>query len=334
MRFAAWWYGLLALAAPLCLALFWQAERARRQHLARLLGAGLAPALADATRHGRRARLIALAVLGLVLALMQPQWGQSATDDPRAGRDLVILLDTSLSMLAEDVPPSRLDAAKQAIGHLVEAIKRRGGDRLALVAFAGRPSLQCPLTHDYDLFLARLAELGPRSAGEQGTRVGDALRHALDHLSDLQPGFADVILLTDGEDHDSAPLDGAQRLALAGVDLYTVGLGDPTLGALVPVVGPDGVRRPLRQDGQEIRSRMDPVLLADLAGATPRGHSAGWDERVLERLHAGTLAHKPQRSIAGEAGDLPAHRYYWFVLAAILLLVAEMFWPAPSWRLP
>ena len=111
----------------------------------------------------------------LVLALMQPQWGQEWQEVQRQGRDLMIVLDVSRSMLAEDVVPNRLARAKNDIKDLVQVLQKEGGHRLGLVVFAGQASLQCPLTLDYGFFLQQLNQVGPHTVTRGGTLIGDAI---------------------------------------------------------------------------------------------------------------------------------------------------------------
>ena len=121
----------------------------------------------------------------LVLAQAQPQWGPQWQDVPRRGRDLMILLDVSRSMLAEDVFPNRLARAKLDIKNVVQAIRQEGGHRIGLIAFAGRASLQCPLTLDYAFFLEQLNTVTPHTVGRGGTLIGDAIRQALQSFATL-----------------------------------------------------------------------------------------------------------------------------------------------------
>ena len=119
------------------------------------------------------------AVACLVVALMRPQWGETEEEVPRRGRDLLIMLDLSLSMLAEDVRPNRLEHAKSLVRELVAAVRAEGGHRLALVTFAGRATLETPPTLDYGLFLERLEAADPARVRVKGTMIGDALRQTV-----------------------------------------------------------------------------------------------------------------------------------------------------------
>jgi Ca-activated chloride channel family protein len=205
--------GFLLLFLPGLVWLYAYGARRRRRALRRFLASGLAPRLvAEAPPWRRRAKAacLILAAASLAVALMQPRWGMRPEAAPRWGRDLIVVLDVSLSMLAEDVFPNRLEQAKAMVRGLIEEFRDDGGHRLGLVVFAGQASLQSPLTSDYGLFLDRLAAAGPTSARRKGTDVGAALRQSLSRFGDLDPAFTDIILLSDGEDHEGAAFDAAQ----------------------------------------------------------------------------------------------------------------------------
>lgn len=175
MRFNAWPLVYLLSLVPALLVLYAYAFRRQRQALAAFVAHEVAPRVLPPAigrqRWGRALCLVGAAAC-FIVALMQPQWGQGESELPVRGRDLIVLLDVSHSMLAEDVPPNRLAQAKAEVRSLVEAVQREGGHRLGLLTFAGRADVQCPLTRDYGLFLRRLedattdgvARRGPRSA--------------------------------------------------------------------------------------------------------------------------------------------------------------------------
>ncbi|MEZ5930841.1 MAG: VWA domain-containing protein [Alphaproteobacteria bacterium] len=331
MTFEAPWYAILLLALPLAALLLAHARRRKKEALERLIGTGMADVRAN-DREKRSGRLpgpwtLAGVIVCLTIALMQPLCGKRAEDTPRNGRDFVILLDTSLSMLAEDVAPNRIERAKAMIRRFVETVRADGGHRLALIAFAGRPSLQSPLTLDYDLFLKRLDETSSETVGQEGSLIGEAVQHALERLGGLQPGFADIILLTDGEDHGGLPLQAAAASANAGVDIDSIAIGSPGPGATIPVVDADGERRLLDYDGFEVRSTVQTELLAEMAGLT-RGRFLGADddEDSLARLYRETLAAKPKRALDAQAVDMPAQRFQLFVFLALVLLGVDQLW--------
>jgi Ca-activated chloride channel homolog len=328
MRFAAFSYVYLLGAVPALLALYLYAFARKRQSLAMFLNLEVVPRLVPGLSR-RRQWLKALCLIGafgcLILALMQPQWGIRWQDVPSQGRDLMLILDVSRSMLAEDVVPNRLERAKAYIRDLVQVVQKEGGHRLGLVVFAGRATLHCPLTRDHAFFLQRLNEVGPDTIAPGGTAIGHAIRQALQSFTTDEHAYKDIILLTDGEDHHSLPLEAAQTAAAQHVSLYIIGLGNPEVGARIPFQDTQGRRTYLQYDGQEVRSRQDQHLLLEMARLTGGVYVlADTRSPAMERLYTGHIAPKARRHIDATASEYLIHRYQWFVGAALFLLAVEM----------
>ena len=328
MRFAAWSAVYLMALVPGLLLLYAYAFKRRRQALAAFLAGNLAPRLLPAAGE-RRAWLRALCLVGavacLVLALMRPEWGSGGQELPLRGRDLIVLLDVSHSMLAEDVEPNRLAQAKDAARLLALAVRRDGGHRLGLLTFAGRTDVQCPLTRDYSLFLKRLEDATTEAVARPGTSIGEALRQAVRAFGDREPGYTDLVLISDGEDHGSLPLEAAEMLAHLQVSLTTVGVGDPDRSAPIPIANENGGPEYLIHEGEEVRSRMRSGLLvgmAEAAGGVYVNGQAGPPK--LDQWYAEYVAGKPRREFESSASRELAAQYGYFVLLAIVLLVLEM----------
>ena len=325
MRFDAFSYVYLLGLLPLLLALyaygFWRRRRSLAAFVERPLAARLLPRI-NGTRRWLKALCVVAAAMCLVVALMQPQWGETEEDVPRRGRDLVVVLDTSLSMLAEDAAPNRLEYAKSMVRELVEAVRAEGGHRLGLVTFAGRATLQSPLTLDYGLFLERLAQADPARVSIKGTLIGDALRQTLRSFGRLEPGYTDLLLITDGDDHGSLPTHAARLLADRGIALYVVGVGNPD-GAPVPLDDGNGRQTYLMYDGFEVLTRMRTDLLADMALRAEGVYLAADDGRdALARLYATRIDDLPRRQLDAESRLVAAQRFQWFIAAALVLLGA------------
>ena len=237
----------------------------------------------------------------------------------------MVMLDVSLSMLADDATPNRLQRAKAAIRKLVDSVRPAGGHRIGMVAFAGRPTLQCPLTRDYDFFLQRLDEVGTNTVARKGSLIGDAIRQTLSGFITQDPQYTDLILITDGEDHDSLPLEAAKVAAAQQVGLYTVGIGDPADGARIPLDDARGGRSYLQHKERDVRSRMHQDVLSEMARLANGAYlPAGTGAVELDRLYVEHIADKPRRRIDGAATEQSVHRYQWFVLLAIALLAVDM----------
>ena len=331
MRFAALSYVHLLWLLPALLALYVNGFARRRRALSAFVDAAVAPRLTQDLRHNRR-WLKALCLLGaagaMIMALTQPQWGRRWQEVQHRGRDVMIVLDVSRSMLAEDVSPNRLERAKVDIRELVQVVREEGGHRLGLVVFAGRASLQCPLTLDASFFLRRLAEVGPHTAGRGGSLLGDAIRHALRSMATLAYHYKDIILITDGDDHGSFPLQAAASAAEQGVAIYAVGVGDAESGAPVPLRGPDGRVTYLQHQGREVRSRLRHDLLLEMARMTGGAYvPAGTRAIELDRIYTEMIAPKAKQGTGHDRRERFVHRFQWFVLATLGLLALELFIP-------
>jgi len=256
-------YGLWALLPLLILLL--HARNRRRRAAERLLDGAMRRRLlpqGSGLRSFVPSMLILLGFASLVLAASRPRFGVFYEKVSQRGADLVVLLDVSRSMLSEDVYPSRLERSKDYIRDLLAEVR---GDRVGLVVFAGKAVPACPLTTDHAFFESILAEVGPHSAPRGGTVIGDAIREAtraLDTLPDRDQAF---LLITDGEDQDSFPLEAAAAAAGLGVKIFCVGIGDPEQGARIPLSASDASTGFVKHEGQEVWSRMDEELLRNIA---------------------------------------------------------------------
>jgi len=198
----------------------------------------------------------------LIVAGGRPRFGEYFEKVTRRGVDLFVLIDVSRSMMAEDVSPSRLERAKSDVRDL---LKKLPGDRVGLIVFAGKPAVKVPLTTDQGFYRTALDEVNSLSAPRGGTQIGDAVRLALGAMDERRDRDQVVVLITDGEDHDSFPREAATAAAERGVKIFTVGLGDPTEGARIPIRDESGNLVYLKHEGHEHWSKMDETLLQEMA---------------------------------------------------------------------
>lgn len=313
------------LAALLATALFGYGFYRRRQLARTTWSPALLQLLAGGGRLKRpiKATLIVLAMAALSVALAKPQWGSQTEDIDRKGRDFLILLDVSISMLAQDAKPDRLTNGIEGIRDFVNSMRSDGGHRVALIAFAGRASPAAPLTVDYDLFINRLNDISTVSSIRRGSHIGDAIRQALYSFGTLSHEYTDIIIVSDGEDHGSGPLDAAKVAAGLGVSIHTVGIGDSTEGALIPYKVSDDSDY-VKVNNTEIISRMQPGLLVEIARISGGQFvSVGTDQARLGDFYQSYLSKKPTRQIDMVASERRIHRFQWFIAAALLLLVLE-----------
>jgi Ca-activated chloride channel family protein len=282
-------------------------------------------AQASLTRTIVRLVLIFFALVACVLALMRPQKAGETEMAPVARvADVMFVVDTSRSMLAEDASPNRLARAKAEIGELVKRLESDGDrvHRVGLVAFAGRAVQLCPLTPDHSFFNTVLATVDTRSAGRGGTRIGEAIRTAM-HGFPAAQGAKVIVLITDGDDQDQYTQEAAKTARDAGVRIVAVGLGSPD-GSKITLTDPKtGVKSDLMYDGKPVISKLDAKALEQIALTTegayiPAGTSAIDLDAIMESHVKPIVRHAEDES----QRLIPAERYMWFVLLALGLLLA------------
>jgi Ca-activated chloride channel family protein len=330
---------------PLLLTTALMAIPRRRHALARL---GSRTVLLAMSRPRLLWRLLRGACLfvGLVLVVIGiagPQWGRDWEKSAAPGRDLVIVLDLSRSMLAEDVQPNRAGKAREALRDLSQTIQEQGGHRLALVAFTDQALVICPLTHDYDFFRDKLAELdygyfatclakldaadhnGRNASAVSGTRMGQGLRKAVEVHDPRYRGFQEILMISDGDDpaDDREWRAGIDEARKHGIPVHTVGVGDPQAGSRIPVRG-GYLTLP---DGQEVRTRLQEEPLEEIARRTG-GHytPARTNDLQLGKLFTERIAVQGVREDSDEVLTLPVYRqrYPWFLGAALVVLAGQM----------
>ena len=318
---------LLWLLLPL-LAAWLLAGRARRRAAQRFRST---PAATDSARN-LRPLLAALTLLGfsaVVVAVARPGWEAQDTTVERRGRDVVFVVDVSRSMLAEDLAPNRLERAKLAI---LDTLERLEGDRVALVAFAGSAVVKSPLTFDYGFFRLAVQQLSASSVARGGSLIGDALRTVRDQVfDDRTTEFKDLLLITDGGDHDSLPVAAAEELGQRGVRVLAVGLGDDGVGQPIPLpaAAPDAAPAFVEHEGEMVLSRLDADLLRAIAGATPGGRyvHVATGNVDLGRLYVELIAAAAGRLLETESVELVRERFQAFLAVALLLLAAALVLP-------
>ncbi len=319
--------GLLWIAPVLVLLFVW-AGIGRRRALAAFVDSELLGRIKLTSSPQNRRWKAALVVAAFVLisvSLARPAWNPKPQTVERRGRDIVFILDVSRSMLAEDLAPNRLERAKIAIKDLVDRLE---GDRVALVAFAGTAVLKCPLTLDYGFFEMMLDGLEPASVSRGGTMIGDAIRKALDEAYDDQERkYKDIILITDGEDHDSFPVEAAEEAGQRGVRIIAVGLGNEDQGKRIPVTDERGNKSFLTYQGREVWSRLDAETLRKVVNATPGGRYLNVATGTIDlgTVYGNLIAGEEKREIESLTIKLYEEKFQVFLGFALFLLLAEMF---------
>jgi Ca-activated chloride channel family protein len=236
----------------------------------------------------------------------------------------MILLDVSKSMLAEDLVPNRLDRAKIAVSDMVERLQ---GDRIGLIAFAGTSVLKVPLTTDYGFFSLILDDINTESVSRGGTKIGDAVRKAMDEGFDSQEKkYKDIILITDGEDHDSFPVEAAQEAGEKGIRIIAIGIGDENQGRRIPITDSQGNRVFMTYQGQEVWSKLDANTLRKMANATPGGKYLNVATGTIDLgdVYLKLIASEEKRELETKTMQLYEEKFQIFLGVALFLLVAEM----------
>jgi len=318
----------ILLWLPACLLLAWLAVRAvgaatrRRQLLLGAQAGRLAPRFSPARRLVRDG-LAVLAVSLCLLALAGPQFGSLLRDVQQRGVDVMIVLDTSRSMLARDVTPSRLERARREIRGLLD---RMHGDRIGLVTFAGDARVICPLTADPTTFRLFLDDVDTSSSNMGGTAIGEGLEKALDSFDPNVTSARVILLLSDGEDHDSdpPPSEVAYRAKVAGIPVHVVAFGAPG-GAEIPIVDDAGQLGVVRdKDNRPVITEPDDDLLAGIANVaegsflsavrTPFPLDEIWDKRIA------TMEGVTRDSSTRREG---VNRFQWVLMLVLALLGAR-----------
>ncbi|NHB68515.1 vWA domain-containing protein [Perlabentimonas gracilis] len=262
-RFANPEYLYLLLVIPALFGLYLFSSFIRRQKLSefgnmeliRQLMPGVSP-----RRGWIKFIIYMLAYTAIVFGIARPQFGSKLTEAKRKGIELMIALDVSNSMMAQDIQPNRLERAKQAISRLVDQLTN---DRIGLIVFAGDAYVQLPVTNDYTSAKMFLSSISPGIVPKQGTAIGAAIDLAASSFSPSDNTSKVIIVISDGENHEDDPLQSAQRAADRGIVVHTIGIGSPQ-GAPIPA-SPNSRDFLRDKDGNVVVTRLDEETLSKIA---------------------------------------------------------------------
>ncbi|HKW30314.1 MAG TPA: VWA domain-containing protein [Verrucomicrobiae bacterium] len=329
MQFAAphllW---LLLVITPALALFFWWASRARQRLLTQFIQTRLLSALTvgfSPARRKIRFGCLILSVTLLIVALARPQYGFDLQKIERRGLDIVVAIDTSKSMLAEDIAPDRLERAKLAA---LDLMQRAKPDRLGLVAFAGDAFLECPLTFDNTAFQQCVQNLSVNTLPLGGTSLATAIRTAQAAFKEGDH-FKVLVLITDGEDNINSgeALAAARGAAKAGLKIFTIGIGTAE-GTLLRVTDANGnsdyVRDP---DGNVVKSHLNETLLRQIGSVTGGFYLPLRGANTMAMLYDRGLAPLPKSEGEERLVRRYHEQYQWPLAMAVLLLLAEMLLP-------
>jgi Ca-activated chloride channel family protein len=326
VRCLPWVLALLLVLPPALYLFLWWSARKRRELMsafvqARLLPdltAGLAPERERWTR-----RLLVTTLTLTIIALARPQWGFTWEESKQKGLDVIVAIDTSKSMLAEDIAPNRLARAKLAALDLMGQAK---SDRLGLVAFAGVAFLSCPMTFDDAAFRQSVDSLDVNTMPQGGTALAEAIHTAAGAFKEGD-NYKVLVLFTDGEDQDTGAVDAAKQAAESGVRIFTVGIGSGE-GTLLSVRDGKGRTDYIRDEaGNPVMSKLNEKLLNDIAAAGNGFYLPLKGAKAMETLYANGLAPLPKTEEQTKLYKRYHEQYHWFLALAVLLLIVEFLLP-------
>ena len=262
-----------------------------------------------------------VAITFLTIALIRPRWGYHWEDVKRVGVDIIVAIDVSRSMLAEDVKPNRLERAKREIQDLLKMLQ---GDRIGLVVFSGVSFVQCPLTLDYGAVRMFLDYISPDLIPVPGTAIGEAIKKSAEAFSKEEKKSKALILITDGEDHGGDPVEAAKEAKKTGVKIFTIGVGQEG-GAPIPEEEGGGFKKD--EAGNMILSKLDETALQKIAletgGSYVRSVTGDMD---LEKIYSEDIKTKlEQKELKSTRHKKWEERFQWFILAALFFICGELF---------
>ncbi|MDQ8206539.1 VWA domain-containing protein [Coraliomargarita sp. SDUM461003] len=276
-------------------------------------------AQASRMRTGLKAGCILLAVGAIGIALARPQLGIEWSERKARGLDIVFVLDSSKSMLATDLRPTRLDRAKLAIIDLVERLE---SDRIGLVAFAGQAFLQTPPTLDYSAFRESLDAVDPSIMTSGGSDLGNAIKEAAEAFPS-ESNVKVVVLLTDGEDLGGHAAEAATAAQAEGIQVFAIGIGTPE-GEYLKIRNAQGIEEFVRDaEGQPVRSQLDESTLQQIAQTTGGSYSR-LSNASLDQLYRSVIATLPREERESELQEIHIERFQWALSTAVICLVLEV----------
>jgi Ca-activated chloride channel homolog len=271
-------------------------------------------------RHRTKTIFTVLAILFLLLALTGPRWGFHWEELHHQGVDVIVALDVSNSMLAEDIRPNRLERAKRKISDLLDMME---GDRIGLIAFAGTSFVQCPLTLDYGAARIFLSAIDTQLIPVQGTAIGNAITTSIKAFRTQDKKSKALILITDGEDQTGKALASAKSAQTQGVKIYTIGIGGE-IGAPLPNPSDQGGFRK-NQQGEVILSKLDEITLQKIAletgGSYVRSVTGDIDLKTIYKDQIKKYIEK--KELKSERRKIWQERFQWFIFAGLIFLVLE-----------
>jgi len=324
MRFGHPEYFLLLPALPVIALFFFLVYRGKARALARFAAAPLIRKLnssAGPSRYILKSTFFCLFVLFAVFALVRPMFGVKMEMIERKGVDIMVALDISHSMLAQDLAPNRLERAKFEIRKFINMLR---GDRIGLIIFAGESFVQCPLTLDYAAANIMLQSVRADWVQVQGTALAEAIRQAVKALGASSRKHKALIILSDGEDHEGNIAEAAKSAAREGVIIYTIGIGSET-GVPVPM-NRGGTNVVYKKDkaGNLVMTRLNPVALEKIAIETNGKYFHAGTDLDLTRIY-NEISKMEKSDFGMTKAVVHEEQYQIFLLIALIFILIEFF---------
>ncbi|MFC2098433.1 VWA domain-containing protein [Bacteroidota bacterium] len=320
-RFAHIEYLYLLILIPILALVFILVLSQRKKALKRFGNMDVISPLMPAVSFSRpvlKSVLILLALTALVFGIARPQFGSKLREIKREGVEIIIALDVSNSMMAEDIKPNRLERAKQAISRMVD---RLVNDKIGLIVFAGDAYTQIPITTDYVSAKLFLNSISTDIVPKQGTAIGSAIDLGIKSFTQQEETSKALIIITDGENHEDDAIEAAKLAVEKGITIHTIGIGLPQ-GAPIPVYS--GGQKTYREDreGQTVISKLDETMLRRIASAGEGVYIRSTDTRVgLDKLFDEINKMEKQEMESKIYSDYDERFQYVFGLGLLILLI-------------
>lgn len=320
-RFESSYYLLGLWIIPILIVLYFlywkyrtkQLESLGQSRLINRLLSGYAP-----QRNHIRTGLLISAVLSMILALANPQWGNKKEKVEAKSSDVFIALDISQSMMAEDISPNRLERAKRLTQNVIQALR---GNRIGLIYFAGSAYLQMPLTQDYSAAQMFVASANTGQAATQGTAISEAINLAQRAYQDDKPNQRALIVITDGESHDDEAIQTARDAHATGLQVFTIGVGTSE-GAFVPYKTQNGKQYKRDASGNPVKSALNQQLISDMASSSGgKSYLIGEGNSIIADIKNAIDRLEKQDVEQKAFTDYASYFQYLIGIAALLILI-------------
>jgi len=326
MRFGSPYYFWLMLCIPMFVGLFIFVYQRKLVIMRRFASLDVIKRLTPQNTQSRQILkwcLFLLFFLFAVLALSRPRFGVKMEMVERKGIDIMVALDISKSMLAEDVTPSRIERAKFEIDRFIDLLK---GDRVGLIVFAGESYVQCPLTLDYGAAKMFLNVVTTDWVQRQGTAIAAAINQAREGFKSKQNKSRVLIILSDGEDHEGDAITAAKKAVTENIKIFTVGLGSES-GVPIPInKGKGNIVYKKDNEGNLVMTRLDPVMLEKIAIAGNGKYFQAGTNLDLGSIY-GEIAKMEKNEFGADRLNIYEEQYQTFLIIALLFIALEFFIP-------